>query len=56
MYLNGASAKLVQPGDEIIIIVYAQMKKREAKRYKPKVVFINENNTIKEITNYESNE
>ncbi|WP_353846332.1 aspartate 1-decarboxylase [Clostridium sp. ZBS12] len=56
MYLNGASAKLVQPVDEIIIIVYAQMKKREAKRYKPKVVFISEDNTIKEITNYESNE
>ncbi|MBZ9691677.1 aspartate 1-decarboxylase [Clostridium botulinum] len=31
----------------MIIIVYTQMKKRETKRYKPKVVFVNEDNTIK---------
>ena len=54
--LNGAAARLVQPGDEIIIIAYAQIKESEAKVYKPKVVFVNKDNTIKEITNYEYNE
>lgn len=54
--LNGAAARLVQPGDKIIIIAYAQMNEDEAKTYKPKVVFMNDDNTIKEITNYESNE
>lgn len=54
--LNGAAARLVQPGDKIIIIAYAQMNEDEAKTYKPKVVFMNDDNTIKEITNYEANE
>ena len=54
--LNGAAARLVQPGDKVIIIAYAQMDEEEARKYKPKVVFMNDDNTIKEITNYESNE
>lgn len=54
--LNGAAARLVQPGDEVIIIAYAQMNEKEAKEYKPKVVFVNGDNTIKEITNYEYND
>lgn len=54
--LNGAAARLVQPGDKVIIIAYAQMDEEESKKYKPSVVFMNDNNTIKEITNYESNE
>ncbi|WP_294377280.1 aspartate 1-decarboxylase [uncultured Clostridium sp.] len=54
--LNGAAARLVQPGDQVIIIAYAQMEEKEAKEYKPKVVFVNEDNTIKEITNYEYND
>lgn len=54
--LNGAAARLVQPEDKVIIIAYAQMNEYEAKTYKPKVVFMNDDNTIKEITNYESNE
>ena len=54
--LNGAAARLVQPGDQVIIIAYAQMEENEAKEYKPKVVFVNDDNTIKEITNYEYND
>ena len=54
--VNGAAARLVQPGDSVIIIAYAQMEEDEAKKYKPAVVFMNDDNTIKEITNYESNE
>ena len=54
--LNGAAARLVQPGDKVIIIAYAQMNEKEAKEYKPNVVFVNDDNTIKEITNYEYND
>lgn len=54
--LNGAAARLVQTGDKVIIIAYAQMNEEEAKKIKPAVVFMNDDNTIKEITNYESNE
>ena len=51
--LNGAPARLVNEGDKIIIMAYAQMDEKEAKSYKPTVVFVNDNNNIKEITNYE---
>lgn len=44
--LNGAAARLVQPGDIIIIIAYALMDKEEAKDYKPKVVVLDNNNKI----------
>ena len=37
--LNGAAARLVQPGDVIIIMAYAQMNMEEAKTFKPAVVF-----------------
>ena len=54
--LNGAAARLVQPGDQVIIIAYAQLEEKEAKEHKPKVVFVNDDNSIKEITNYEYND
>ena len=37
--LNGAAARLVQPGDVIIIIAYALMDFEEAKTFTPAVVF-----------------
>ncbi len=42
--LNGAAARLVQPGDTVIIISYASMSNEEAKTYKPTVVFVDEHN------------
>ncbi len=37
--LNGAAARLVQPGDIIIIMAYAMMDAEEAKTFKPAVIF-----------------
>jgi len=37
--LNGAAARLVQPGDIIIILSYAQMDFEEAKHFKPTKIF-----------------
>lgn len=37
--LNGAAARLVQPGDIVIIMAYAMMEFEEAKTFKPKVIF-----------------
>ena len=50
--LNGAAARLVQPGDVVIIISYAMMTDEEARNYKPKVVIMDENNRIVQ-TNFE---
>ena len=42
--VNGAAARLVQPGDKVIIIAYAILGEEEAKNYKPTVVVVDENN------------
>ena len=44
--LNGAAARLVQPGDKVIIIAYNIVTEEEAKNVKPKLVFVNEKNRI----------
>lgn len=51
--LNGAAARMVQTGDKIIIMCYAQMTPEEHKENKPKVVFVDEKNRISRISNYE---
>ncbi len=51
--LNGAAARLVQPGDNIIIIAYCWLSQDEAKTMKPKIVFVDENNRIVEKTDIE---
>lgn len=42
--LNGAAARLVQPGDHVIIISYALMSAEELRSHKPTVVFVDESN------------
>lgn len=37
--LNGAAARLVQPGDVVIIMAYAWMDAEEARTFVPKVIF-----------------
>lgn len=51
--LNGAAARQVQVGDHIIIMAYAQMTPEEAKEHKPTVVFVNDENEIRQISHYE---
>ncbi len=51
--LNGAAARQVAVGDHIILMSYAQMTPEEAREHKPKVVFVDEENQIARITNYE---
>jgi aspartate 1-decarboxylase len=41
--LNGPAARKVVKGDIIIIIAYATMEFEEAKKFKPSIVFPNEN-------------
>jgi aspartate 1-decarboxylase len=44
--INGAAARLVNPDDLVIIISYAQMTEDEVKRHEPRIVFVDENNSI----------
>lgn len=52
--LNGAAARLVQPGDQVIIIAYAMMTQEEAITFKPKVLHLDGHNRILEIADHES--
>lgn len=51
--LNGAAARLVQPGDIVIIISYAMMTEEQARDYKPKVVLIEGANRMAGTTDVE---
>lgn len=42
--INGAAAHLIHTGDIVIIVAYGLFSKREAKRYRPSVVFVDDNN------------
>jgi aspartate 1-decarboxylase len=47
--LNGAAARLGQPGDKMLIITYATMTEEEARRFRPRIALVNERNQITEI-------
>lgn len=51
--VNGAAARLVQPGDKVIIIAYAMMDQESAKSYQPKVLVLNDKNEVVSIKNEE---
>ena len=47
--INGAAARLVDVGDEIIIMAFGYGQEQEVREHKPGVVIIGENNTVSEI-------
>jgi aspartate 1-decarboxylase len=44
--LNGAAARLVVKGDLVIILTYTQVPEEQLRDYHPKLVFVNEKNSI----------
>ena len=52
--LNGAAARLVQTGDKIIIVTYAELDEKEARDFTPTVVILGDHdgktNQVKRIT------
>ena len=53
MCLNGAAARMVQTGDKIILMAYADVTPEEAKEMRPTVVFVDDENKVTSIMNYE---
>ncbi|MHA6533339.1 aspartate 1-decarboxylase [Paenibacillus sp. BAC0078] len=51
--LNGAAARLVQPGDTVIIISYAMLSSEELAAHKPTVVFVDTDNKPVKLTDHE---
>lgn len=46
--LNGPAARLAAPGDEVIVISYADLTPSEAREHHPRVVLVDEDNDVKE--------
>ena len=42
--MNGAAARLVHPGDRIIVMAYAEVDEEELADFKPSIVLVNERN------------
>ncbi len=51
--INGAAARLVHPGDLIIVISYALLDEEQIKKHQPLAVFVNEGNKIVEVRSYD---
>ncbi len=51
--VNGAAARCVSTGDKIIIMAYGHYNEEEAAKHQPTVVFVDEENKISFVTNYE---
>lgn len=47
--INGAAARLVSPGDTVIVVSYAGYTEAELEGYEPRVVHVNERNEIVEV-------
>ena len=45
--VNGAAAHKAKPGDRIIICTYAVLSQQEAEAFKPVLIYLDENNRIK---------
>jgi aspartate 1-decarboxylase len=49
--MNGAAARRVQVGDRIIIATYGQFTAAELDKHQPKLVYLNQDNTINRTAN-----
>ncbi len=49
--MNGAAARRVQVGDRVIIATYGQYTEAEMVNHKPKLVYLNADNTVNRTTN-----
>jgi aspartate 1-decarboxylase len=51
--LNGAAARLVQPGDIVIIIAYGLLDDKERENFEPKVILMDDDNKIVKMVHEE---
>ena len=49
--MNGAAARKCQVGDRIIIATYGQFSEEEAAAHRPKLVYLNEDNSVERSSN-----
>lgn len=49
--MNGAAARKVQVGDRVIIAAYGQFTEAEAEKFKPKLVYLTDDNKVQRTSN-----
>jgi len=49
--MNGAAARKVQVGDRVIIAAYGQLSEEEAEKFKPKLVYLTDDNRVERTSN-----
>jgi len=49
--VNGAAAHKANPGDRVIICTYASVDQQELSNFKPKLVYLDETNQVKRMSN-----
>lgn len=47
--LNGAAARLVAPGDKVIVMAYAWLDEQELARHRPVIVLMGEGNRVEKV-------
>lgn len=47
--LNGAAARLGMKGDKVIIFAFVRIEEKEGRDFKPSIVLVNDDNSIKKI-------
>lgn len=47
--MNGAAARWAQAGDRVIIISYGMLSTEEARRHKPRILFVDEHNRVRPL-------
>jgi len=50
--INGAAARLIHRGDRVIIFSYVYMEDAEARTFKPRIVYVDENNTLVRVEDH----
>jgi aspartate 1-decarboxylase len=48
--LNGAAARLIQKDDLVIVLAYRTVEEEEARRLKPRLVYVDEANRVLQVT------
>lgn len=51
--VNGAAARLVQPGDIVIILSYVHVDSKEAEKHTPNIVLMGEENRVDAVIGHE---
>lgn len=51
--VNGAAARLVREGDKVIIMCYCHLDTKEVSIHKPKILLMNDNNTVNNVLTQE---